>query len=383
VITPSDTVPLGRSRVQVTRLGLGMHPLARLPIGKEAVGRDIVRAAARLGIGLFDTAPTYGYGESERRLGEQPRDLLASVVISTKVGRVLGPHTHRRPVGRILGETIAGGPVAMAGLTRKVARRLNGAVRRRPRRPDIPTSSLVDYSYDATLRSIEGSLERVGVDRFGIVFIHDPDDHLEAAMDGAYRALDRLRSDGTISAVGVSSNRWQPLVRVADEGSFDCFLLAGRYSLLDQSGLEALLPMAHARGISVIIGGPFNGGLLADPVGKPFFDYAPASHERIAQARALDQVCRRHGVSLKAAAVQFPFGHPAVSSVLVGASSVAEMEEDERLAGVPIPAALWEELRHEGMLAPEAPLPIDHGQAKPRDVTPPASISVTAIGMGQ
>jgi D-threo-aldose 1-dehydrogenase len=144
---------------------------------------------------------------------------------------------------------------------------------------------------------------------------------------------------------------------MAQEGDFDCFLLAGRYSLLDQSALEELLPLAHARGISIMIGGVFNGGILADPVRKAFFDYAPASQERMAKARRLKDVCDRHGVDVMAAALQFPCGHPAVASVLVGVESVSELEEDERLARAPVPTALWEELRHEGLLAEAAPLP--------------------------
>jgi D-threo-aldose 1-dehydrogenase len=333
-----------------------MRPLGQLPAREEAEAREIIRAASRLGIGLFDTAPTYGFGESERRLGEVASELPASVVVSTKVGKILTSDTRRRPVGRILADTMNRGPSAMARLTLRAARMVGGAMTARPRPPGVPVAAL-DYSYDATMRSIEESLQRTGLDRFGIGFIHDPDDHLDAAMAGAYRALDRLRADGTIAAIGASSNHSQPLVHLADAGSFDCFLLAGRYSLLDQGALRDLLPMALERGISVIIGGVFNSGLLAEPVAKPFFDYAPASQERLAQAHQLDQVCRRHGVSLKAAAVQFPYGHPAVTSALVGVASVAELEEDVRLASTPIPAELWEECRHQGLLADEVPVP--------------------------
>jgi D-threo-aldose 1-dehydrogenase len=333
-----------------------MRPLGLLPAREEAEAREIIRSASRLGIGLLDTAPTYGFGESERRLGEVVSELQASVVVSTKVGKILTSHTPRRPVRRMLADTVNGGPSAMARLTLKAARKVGGAMTAKPRPSGAPIAAL-DYSYDATMRSIEESLERTGLDRFGITFIHDPDDHVDAAMAGAYRALERLRADGTITAVGASSNQAAPLVRLADAGSFDCFLLAGRYSLLDQSALQHLLPLALERDISIIIGGVFNSGLLAEPVAKPYFEYAPASQERLAQARQLDQVCRRHGVSLKAAAVQFPYGHPAVTSVLVGVASVAELEEDVRLASTPIPAGLWEECRHEGLLADDVPVP--------------------------
>lgn len=353
LIGPTDTVPLGRTGLHLTRLGLGMRPIGLLPAGQEAVGREIVRAAARLGIGYFDTAPTYGYGESELRLGEVASTLPASIVLSTKIGK-LPVDSPRRPVRQILAEAVMGGPVAVGRLTLKAARMVAGAVPPGSRPPGIAKTTVLDYSYEATMRSVEDSLERVARDRLDIVFIHDPDDHPEAAMTGAYRALDRLRADGTITALGASSNHCQTLIRMADEGSFDCFLLAGRYSLLDQSALGELLPMALASGISMIIGGVFNGGVLADPAGKPYFDYAPASRERIAQARRIGAVCQRHGVSVKAAAIQFPFGHPAVTSVLVGVASVSELEEDWRLASSPLPTGLWDELRHEGLLSAEA-----------------------------
>ena len=273
---PSDTVPIGRTGLGVTRLGLGMRPLGLLPARGAAEAREIIRAASRLGIGLLDTAPTYGFGESERRLGEVASELPDSVVVSTKVGKILASDTPRQPLRRILADTVHGGPSAMGRSALRVVQRVGGAITARPRTPGTPLAS-VDYSYDATMRSIEESLERTGLDRFGIAFIHDPDDHLDAAMAGAYRALDRLRADGTITAVGASSNNWRPLVHLADAGAFDCFLLAGRYSLLDQSALGDLLPMALERRIPIIIGGVFNGGLLADPVAKPYFDYAPAS----------------------------------------------------------------------------------------------------------
>jgi D-threo-aldose 1-dehydrogenase len=366
-INPSDTVTLGRTGLRVTRLGLGMRPLGLLPVGQEATGQAIVHAAVRLGIRLLDTAPTYGNGEAERRLGEVSADLPSSLVVSTKVGKVLGIGTPRRPVRVIAAETIAGGPAAAVRLSLKAARLVREATVRGPRASANPPVAQVDYSYDGTMRSIEGSLSRIGSDRVDIVFIHDPDDHAEVAMAGAYRALDRLRADGTITAVGIGTNHWQPLLRMAQEGDFDCFLLAGRYSLLDQSALEELLPMAQARGIPIIIGGVFNGGIVADPR-HAFFDYAPASRERMAQARHLYEVCDRHGVDVKAAALQFPFGHPAVTSVLVGVASVAELEEDERLARTLVPTALWEELRHEGLLAEAAPLPTG---ADPRRGTRP------------
>ena len=358
MITPSSTVPVGRTGLQVTRLGLGMRPLGLLPPSEADEARDIIRAAIRLGVGLLDTAPIYGNGESERRLGQVSSELSPSVVVSTKVGKLLVPDTPRRPVMEILTETVTGGPGAIASLTLKAARMVGDVITAEPPAPGADLTALDDYSYDATMRSVEESLERTGLERFGIVYIHDPDEHLDEAMTGAFRALERLRSDGTIGAVGASSNHCEPLLHLAAAGDFDCFLLAGRYSLLDQSALEAFLPMAYERGISVVIGGVFNSGVLADPwAPHPSFDYEPASHAQVAQAQRLERVCRRYGVSLRAAAIQFPYGHPAVTSVLLGVASVAELEEDVRLATTQIPADLWDECRQEGLLVDAIPVP--------------------------
>ena len=358
LITPSSTVSLGRTGLHVTRLGLGMRPLGLLPPSEVVEGQEIIRASIRLGIGLLDTAPIYGKGESERRLGEVSAELPGSLVVSTKVGKILVPGTPRRPVMKILSETLTGGPAAIASLTTKAARMVGNAMRSGPQAAGANLAARSDYSYDATMRSVEESLERTRQDRFGIVYIHDPDDHLDEAMTGSFRALERLRSDGTITAVGASSNHCETLLHLAKAGTFDCFLLAGRYSLLDQSAAEDLFPVALGRGIPIVLGGVFNSGVLADPwAAQPSFDYAPASELQIARARLLEDVCGRHGVSLKAAAIQFPSGHPAVTSVLLGVESAAELEEDVRLASTPVPAAFWEECHHEGLLADTIPVP--------------------------
>ena len=357
VIIGSETVPLGRTGLRVTRLGLGTAPLGWLPEGQEETGRDIVRGAAGLGLRLLDTAPAYGRGESERRLGQVLADLPSSMVISTKVGKVLEAGALGPRVQQILANAVTGGPAGVLRLSQKAARALHRTTARGPKPGFIPPTVRGDYSYDGVLRSIEGSLARIGSDRLDIVLIHDPDDHVDEAMAGAYRALDRLRSEGTITAVGVGTNHWQPLLRFAEEGDFDCFLLAGRYSLLDQEAADHLLPMAHARGIAIIIGGVFNGGILAAPRQGAEYDYAPASSARVAQALRIKEVCDRHGVDLKAAALQFPFGHPAVTSVLVGVASLAELKEDERLLRSTVPAALWAELRDVGLLAATAATP--------------------------
>jgi D-threo-aldose 1-dehydrogenase len=215
-----------------------------------------------------------------------------------------------------------------------------------------------DFSYDGVLRSVEESLARLGLDRIDILHIHDPDEHYEAALTGAYRALDRLRAEGTIRAVGAGMNQAEMLVRFARAADFDCFLLAGRYTLLDQSGLAELLPLCAERGIAIIIGGVYNSGVLADPHGDgATFNYRPAGMRLLERARRLDAVCARFGVPLKAAAIQFPLGHPAVSVVLNGARSVAELEENAAMFRTPIPPELWAALKAEGLLPEGVPVP--------------------------
>jgi D-threo-aldose 1-dehydrogenase len=298
----------------VTRLGFGAAPIGGL---YEEVGDDVaqrtVDAAWDVGIRFFDTAPLYGLGNSEHRLGRalaaRPRTEL---VVATKVGRLLRPGIQADPTWQ-------------------------GA-------PDL--HSVFDFSYDGALRSLEESLERLGLDRVDIVHIHDPDDHVDAALAGAYRALLRLRDEGVVGAIGVGMNQWQALLRFARVGDFDCFLLAGRFTLLDQSAADEFLPLCVDRKIAVLAAGVFNSGILADPhASSPMYDYAPAAPEVVERARRLDAVCRRHGVPLKAAALQFAGSHPAIASVLVGARSPKEIAENAELLDVPIPIELWDELR--------------------------------------
>jgi D-threo-aldose 1-dehydrogenase len=292
--------------VELAPLGLGTAPLAGL---YEAVDDDtaqaVVARAWELGIRSFDTAPYYGSGNAERRLGaglrERPRDQF---VVSTKVGRMLRP-------GR---SGWAGAPSLEA---------------------------YFDFSHDAALRSLEASLERLGLDRVDIALIHDPDDHYEEAVAGAYRALARLRDEGVVRAIGVGMNRTELLCRFARETELDCMLLAGRYTLLDRSAAEELLPVCEEYRIRVIAGGVFNSGVLA---GGDTFDYEAASADVLARVRSLTATCARHGVPLLAAAVQFPLRHAAVATVLVGCRTPGEVEEDVRLFELEVPQALWDEL---------------------------------------
>ncbi|WP_229776850.1 aldo/keto reductase [Alicyclobacillus cellulosilyticus] len=316
----AEKVPIGRTGLYVSRLGLGTAALGYLyePVSTEQAVQT-VRAAFSAGVNFFDTAPLYGKGLAEQRLGEilpqLPRDAF---VLATKVGYAI---------------------------------------------PDEPGDITVpaearDYSYDGVMRSFEASLRRLRVDRVDILHIHDPDFHYAEAMAGAYKALRELKRQGLVRAIGAGMNQSAMLTRFAEEGEFDCFLLAGRYTLLDQSALADLMPLAAERGISIFIGGPLNSGILADPwAERPMFNYAPAPAAWVEKARRLDTVCKRFGVPLKAAALQFPLAHPAVASVLTGARSEAELAENIEMLRTPVPVELWSALKREGLLPEAAPTP--------------------------
>ena len=314
-MNPTAGVKLGRTDVTVTQLGLGCAPIGGLyePVS-EADARAVVDRAWEQGLRLFDTAPLYGSGLSERRVGAALRDRSRNaLVLSTKVGRLL---------------RAGGQPDGM----------FEGA---------LPLEPVFDFSFDGVLRSLDDSLERLGLDRVDVVYIHDPDDHFDEALAGAYPALDRLRSEGVVRAIGVGLNQSELLARFARETDVDCLLLAGRYTLLDTSALDALLPLCLERGIAVTAGGVFNSGVLA---GNPRYDYAPAQPEILARVARLAEICSRWDVPLAAAAVQFPLGHPAVACVLVGCRSSAEVDEDVALFELDVPSGLWEELQAEGLL---------------------------------
>jgi D-threo-aldose 1-dehydrogenase len=285
----------------------------------------VVEAAWSAGIRFFDTAPQYGNGLAEQRLGAvlrtKPRD---QYVLATKVGRLL------RAGAPAQSDTFPGAP---------------------------PLNPVFDFSYDGAMRSVEESVTRLGIDRIDILHIHDPDDHFEAALTGAYRALDRLRTEGTIKAVGAGMNQAEMLARFAHDGDFDCFLLAGRYTLLDQVGLKELLPLCAERGIAIIAGGVFNSGILADPRPGTHYNYATAPDELVERAGRINAICRQHGVSLKAVAIQFPLGHPAVQTVLTGCRSADELRENVEAFQAPVPPSVWEDLKAEGLLPAEAPVP--------------------------
>jgi D-threo-aldose 1-dehydrogenase len=317
---------LGRSPVHVTELSFGGAAIGNL---FTEVSDDDARAAIDAawdgGIRAFDTAPHYGLGLSECRLGDalrhRPRD---EYVISTKVGRLLEPAGVPGACGPGAGGTVGRDTEGFAVPARYVRR--------------------FDYSADGVRRSLEASLVRLGLDRVDIALIHDPDDHGEQALREAYPALERLRTEGTVRAIGVGMNRAGLLTRFVTDTDVDAVLVAGRYTLLDKTAARELLPAALRRGVSVIAGGVFNSGVLAGPVAGAAYDYHAAPDELVQRAMRLAETCARFGVPLRAAAARFPLTHPAVASVLIGARSAAEITDALRLRAVDIPAALWDSL---------------------------------------
>jgi len=330
-MNPVTRLQLGKTKLEVTCLGMGGTPLGGLYKDiAEDMAAATVRRALELGLNFFDTAPLYGCGKSELRLGRglagHDRD---SYVVATKVGYALVPEDPDRD--------------------EKVFFPFENPPPLRPR---------FDFTYDAVMRSFEDSLRRLNLERIDIVHIHDPDTHWGDAISGAYPALHKLRSEGVISAIGVGMNQAAMLARFARECEFDCFLLAGRYTLIDHTALPELLPLCVQKRISIILGGPYNSGILATGA-RPgaTYNYVEAPPELMDKVRKIEAVCARHYVPLKAAALQFPFAHPAIASVIPGARSVAEVEENFHLLGFQIPADFWAELRQMALLPHVAPVP--------------------------
>ncbi len=327
-MTPLDKSEIRNTGVFVTRVGMGSAPIGGLYTAVEAATAvDTIRRAHELGIGYYDTAPLYGSGRSEMLFGEALETIpRGDYVLSTKVGRLLEPVAEQPESDQFV---------------------------------DLPSlEPTYDYSRDGVLRSIDESLGRLRLDRADIVMIHDPDDHFEQTVDEAFPALYELRSQGVIGAIGAGMNQWEMLARFAREADPDCFLLAGRYTLLDQSGLDELLPLCEEKDIGIVLGGPYNSGILASDLSDDTtFNYLPAPREILDKARRIKQVCDLHSVPLKAAALQFGLAHPAVAATIPGARSIDELEENLRMAAHPIPADLWDELRAEGLIHPDAPAP--------------------------
>lgn len=349
---PVEVVRLGRTAVEVTRLGLGTAAVGELPAGRDAQAIAVVRRALAAGIRYIDTAPAYGLARAESRIGRVLPDLdRACLTISTKVGRSFASVGLVAKVGSVVHE-VARDPRRGASV---VWRSGSSAVRRALGRHPYPGprsgwASVEDRTFDGTMRSVEASLARLQTDHVEIIFIHEPVGPVAPVMDGAYRALERLRQEQRVSAIGVGSNDPAQLEAFARAGDFDCLLVGYRYSLMDQSAGTSLLPFAQTAGIPVIMGGPFHSGVLADPRRGATYDHRSVSAAEVRRAMALRDIARRHDTPVKAAALQFPFHHPAVVSVLAGASTVAEVDECLDLMTRPIPGALWEECRVEGLI---------------------------------
>ncbi len=334
----TDRRPIGKTGLEVTILGLGGAPLGDLfEVIPEPRAEATVAAAWDLGVRLYDTAPLYGRGVSEHRFGHVLRQHWAErddFVLCSKVGRYLVPEA-RDKVDR---------SVFIGGLDFRL---------------------VDDYGYDATMRAIEQSLQRFGMNRLDVVHIHDVDvqtwgddyrARFKEAVAGAYKALDELRRAGQIRAVGVGVNEVMPLMEFAEAGDFDCFMLAGRYTLLEHAPLDDLLPLCEKRGISILTAGPFNSGILATgAIEGAKYNYKPAPPEILARVARIEAVCARHAVPLAAAAVQFPLAHPIVAAMVPGAVRPEEVEANRKLIETPIPADLWAELRAEGLLHEAAP----------------------------
>ena len=322
---------LGRSGVRVSPLGLGAAVIGNLYTEvPDEQAYATVGAAWQQGIRYFDTAPHYGLGLSERRLGEALRGHdRTAYALSTKVGRRLEP-------GPGDGDDLANG-FAVPDTLRRVW----------------------DFTADGIRRTLEASLERLGLDRVDVVYLHDPDEHAEQAFREGYPALEKLRSEGVVGAIGAGMNQTAMLTRFVRDTDVDVVLCAGRYTLLDHSALADLLPAAEERGASVVIGGAFNSGLLADPRPDATYNYARVPDDLLARALRLKALAEEHGTTLRAAALAFCAAHPAVASVLVGARSAAEIEDGARQFATPVPAAFWQELRATGLLPAHAPLPTE------------------------
>lgn len=333
---PTSLRPIGDTGLSVSAMGLGAAQVGGLfrPM-PEAEGRAIVEEAIQAGLRYVDTAPFYGYGLSERRVGDVLRGCdPAAWVLSTKVGRRLKPHHD-------------------------------------PADPDdqwpdpLPFRAEFDYSYDGVMRSYEASLHRLGLPRIDILFLHDIGqvthgddhaDHTDAALTGGYRALDELRRNGDIRAFGIGANEWEICDHALDFGRWDVFLLAGRYTLLEQTPLDRFLPRCREHGARVVVGGPFNSGILA---GGDTWNYEAAPADIVERVDRLRQICTAHDVPLPAAALQFPLAHPAVVSVIPGLQSIEELHANVAMMADRIPSGLWDDLRQAGCLHPDAPTPPD------------------------
>ena len=336
---PTDKRKFGRTPLTVTAMGFGTAPIGnQFRFVPEEDSREVIKGAWDAGLRYFDTAPMYGHGLSEHRLGEAlrgyPRD---EYVLSTKVGRLLAPV----PKGGVTSAFWINPP---------------------------PFEVVHDYGYDAVMRSVEDSLQRMGQSRFDILFIHDIDvwthgpelqaQYFRTAMDSGYKALEKLRSEGLVTAIGVGCNEWQVCEAALRERDFDCFLLAGRYTLLEQDALDTFLPLCEERGAANVLGGGYNSGILATGAVKgAHYNYAEAPESILARVREIEAVCKAFDVPMKAAALQFVLAHPAIPTNIPGTRTKTHLDENLALIGHPIPAEFWAELKRLALIRENAPTP--------------------------
>ena len=334
-MTQWPTRRIGRTDLFVGEIGLGTATIggSRFVVPR-ATREAVVQAAWDAGLRYVDTAPFYGVGASEHAVGNVLRDYDRDEwVLSSKVGRLLRPKLSCAPSpdGRL---------------------------------SPLPHQVVYDYSYDGIMRSVEDSYQRLGLARIDILYVHDIGVyqhgtevnavHLRTLRDSGYKALDELRRSGVVKAIGIGVNEKEVLIEAQSFGDWDAFLLAGRYTLLEQGPLDDLFPLCAARGTSIVVGGPLNSGILA---GRETWNYDKAPPEIAARVGAIEAVCTRHGVKLAAAALQFPLANKQVAAVIPGPRSVEEFAANIALFKAPIPAALWAELKAEKLLAEAAPVP--------------------------
>jgi D-threo-aldose 1-dehydrogenase len=340
---PEQKNRVGRTSLEITQFGVGGTGFGNIYSAiEDEQANATIKAAIQAGLNYFDTAPLYGFGLSEQRLGQGLAHYRREgYVISTKVGWSLVP--------------LAAGQEDESLFDRA-----------------LPYRQVMDYSRAAILRSIDESLERLQTDRIDILLMHDPDEgitthvgrdpyevsHFVQAMQEAYPILDEMRRQGVVKAIGLGMNQWQMLWDFAHAGDFDCFLLAGRYTLLEQAPLKRFLPLCVEKGISIIIGGPYNSGILATGAKEgAYYNYMPAPPPILDRVRQIEAVCARHNVALQSAALQFPLAHPAVAAIIPGARSAAELQANLDYFRQDIPADFWAELKHLKLIDPEAPTP--------------------------
>ena len=329
---------IGNTELAIDALGFGCAPLGNLyhEVSDEEA-TDILTTALANDFRYFDTAPHYGQGLSERRVGDALRG-SSDYVLSTKVGRLL------RPAG--------------------YAAKRHGFI------SPMPFDIEYDYSYDGVMRSFEDSLQRLGLDRIDILFMHDigPETHgddderlFPIAMDGGYRAMDELRRSGRVSAIGLGVNEYEVCERALEHGDWDCFLLAGRYTLLEQESLNTFLPKCIDRNCSIVVGGAYNSGILATGVsgkGPWNYNYVPAPDDVVRKVAAIEGLCTEFSIPLAAAALQFPLAHPAIASVIPGIGNVRRIDQTLNLFATKIPDEFWSALSEQGLIRDEAPTPI-------------------------